>query len=84
MAPHPDYLRGKLDARQLAEWDAFSRVEQFGAQHVEMLTAFICRTIEENTPGRKGEFSKLTRFMPSHKERIMTAEEIHAAIRGAT
>jgi len=66
--PHPDYLRGKINSRQIAEWIAFFNIEPFGTLHEELLAGQICSTVVNSRPFRKEGSNDVlaTDFMPSY------------------
>jgi hypothetical protein len=82
---HPDFLRQKLNARQIAGWIAYYRLEPFGAMHNELLAGVIAAEIY-NTSGNHPEGTQLiapSDRMPSYESPEMTPEEIMRVVRGA-
>lgn len=76
---HPRYLVRDLNARDIAEWMAYSLIEPWGAQHDEVLAGIIAAEIFNNTEHRPGtQARKATDYMPSYTPDPMTEDQIHA------
>jgi len=79
MAAHPDELKERLNAEQIAGWMAFGVVEPYGPSAIERHAAIVAQTVEATatkTPRR------LTEFMPSQRGRVWTEEEIALQLAG--
>ena len=79
--PHPDYLRTLLTCKQVADWQAYEKIEPFGSRHTELLNG-INTAATVNSNGMKPP-SQATDFMPSWVEPEMTASEVFEAFRAA-
>lgn len=52
-----------MDAKELAEWMAYDRLEPFGEQRADLRSAMVC-TIMANAWSGKGKRLKVDDFMP--------------------
>jgi len=77
---HPDHLLESLTADQLADWEAYGRVEPFGGYIDDIRWAVLTQQINNRWRG-KGESAKDVSYFRSCKEapREQTvAEQVHA------
>lgn len=75
-AAHPDELRKRLNARQIAQWIAYSLIEPFGPQHEELLHGIRAAIMANQWRDSGSQPAEATDFMPSYVEPEMTPEEI--------
>ncbi len=78
-ASHPNVLRAKLNSREIAEWEAFSRIEPFGPLQDELRLAIVACAAANSNPYRKVP-AVVTDFMPSYVPEWETAESIYAKL----
>jgi hypothetical protein len=82
-AAHPDELRERLDARQIADYQAFENIEGFGAPHLEKLIGILCREIVNRSFNAPQIMATEEEFMP-HAQPVeiepQTEEQLHAKI----
>lgn len=74
---HPDILLRQISSAQLAEWLAYFNRKPFGSDHSDYLTAQLTSVVS-NLAGDK---SKPTDFLPFHRDRQQTPEEIKTTLR---
>lgn len=82
-AAHPDELRGRLDSRQIAGWQAFEAIEGFGPRHLEHLVGILCREIVNHSMNAPKWKADATEFMPHYyppEVEPKSEEELHAKI----
>jgi len=81
--PHPDYLLADLDSRQMAEWEAYNRLQPIGAKRLDFYFAYAMMQMTNLTIsvyGKKGaRQTKFDDFYPNwtgeKEEKVMSVEE---------
>ena len=69
--PHPDYLLEDLTASQLAEWEAFDKIDPIGSFRADYRMAQICSTntnlaIQVNKGKKNVKLTTAMDFMPDY------------------
>lgn len=84
---HPDFLLQRLNARQLAEWEAYYQLEPHGEQRQDWQMARICQILanvnrdSKKTPTPYSEKDFLFDFIGAEKK-PQTADEMKSILRG--
>ena len=91
---HPDYLLEDLTAIQLAEWEAFDKLDPIGSFREDLRMAQICSTntnlvIQTNSKNKNPKLTEITDFMfdwdgtlKEQKNKKQSMEEMKALLLG--
>lgn len=79
-----------MTAQQLAEWEAYHRIDPIGEEREDIRMAYICSTVANSVigavAGKKGKLTKVGDFMPKWDEQTrvkqQTNEEMYATLMG--
>ncbi len=76
--PHPDYLLSLLTSRQVAEWDAYYRVEPFGPPAEEHRAGVLAAVIGNFSSVSKRHDWKPTDFFPPQRKQQSLIDKVKA------
>ncbi len=75
-AAHPRELKKRLNAREIAEWIAYERIEPFGSRFLELLHGIQCAVAAEPYRKEGTPPPEPTDFMPTYEPAPMTPEQM--------
>jgi hypothetical protein len=60
----------EMDARELAEWEAYEKLEPFGEERADLRMAIMTANILNALRGKKGKKAKIKDFMPDFEKAL--------------